>query len=266
MPYARRAGLRLYWEISGKHDAPAILLIRGLSRSSSYWYDLRPLLEPRFRVLVMDNRGVGRSDAPGPGFTTADMADDVAAVLHQSGVHRAHVFGISLGGMIAQQLALRHPGRVDRLVLGATTMGGRGAVPAPREAILGLLRAGRGTAADQIRLSTPWVLDAEAVARRPAVVDEWIAIAEREPRSRLAILGQLLAAAVHDTSEHLHRVRRPTLVVTGDRDRLIPMGNSDRIARAIPGSALHVLPGAGHDFPTEQPDEVARLLGEFTLP
>ncbi|MDQ3032440.1 MAG: alpha/beta hydrolase [Myxococcota bacterium] len=265
MPFARRAGLRLHWEISGLERGPAILMIRGLSRSSRYWYDLRPLLEPRFRVLVMDNRGVGRSDAPGPGFTTADMADDVAAVLHQSGVHRAHVFGISLGGMIAQHVALRHPGRVDRLVLGATTMGGRGAERAPHAAILGLLSAGRGTVADQIRVSMPWVLDAEAVARRPAVVDEWIAIAEAEPRNRLSVLGQLLAAAVHDTSDHLHRVRTPTLVVTGNRDRLIPMANSRRIASAIPGSTLQLLEGAGHDFPTERPDDVAHMLSEFLL-
>ena len=85
MPIATRRSIRLHWELSGNEKGPPLLLIRGLSRSSRYWYDLRPLLEPTFRVLVMDNRGVGRSSAPGPGFGTADMADDCAAVLDTLG-------------------------------------------------------------------------------------------------------------------------------------------------------------------------------------
>lgn len=211
----------------------------------------------------MDNRGVGRSDPTAAGFGTADMADDAAAVLDRSGVHRAHVFGISLGGMIAQQLALRHPGRVSSLVLGATTMGGKSAARPPRTAIFALLRAASGSVAEAIRLSTPWVLDAAFVERHPEIVDEWIAIAEGEPRHPFALLGQLLASLFHDTSEHIHRIRAPTLVVTGDRDRLIPMENSRQLATRIPGARLSILPGAGHDFPTERPGEVARLLTEF---
>jgi pimeloyl-ACP methyl ester carboxylesterase len=175
------------------------------------------------------------------------------------------VFGISLGGMVAQELALRHQGRVDRLILGATTMGGPSRSPAPREAILTFLQAGRMTVAEQIRATTPWVLDPDALARRPAIVDEWIAIAEREPRNKASLFGQLLAAATHDTSAHLHRVRHETLVITGDRDRLIPMANSEVIARTLPRARLRVLPGAGHDFPTERPDEVARILGDFLM-
>ena len=263
MPFATRAGLRFHWELSGNEAGPTLLLIRGLSRSSRYWYDLRPLLEPRFRVLVMDNRGVGRTDAPPPGFSTADMADDCAAVLNQSGVHRAHVFGISLGGMIAQHLALRHPGRVDRLILGATTMGGRRRAPVPLRAVLAFLQAARMSVAEQIRSTSPWVLDAEALARRPEIVDEWVAIAESEPRNKASLFGQLLAAGLHDASEHIHRIASPTLVITGDRDRLIPMRNSEDLARSIPGATLRILPGGGHDFPTEQPENVVRVIEEF---
>ncbi|UJR78488.1 alpha/beta fold hydrolase [Sandaracinus amylolyticus] len=266
MPFAIRRGVRLYWELTGNEAGPPLLLIRGLSRSSRYWYDIRPLLEPRFRVLVLDNRGVGRSDAPVPGFTTADMADDVAAVLAASGVHRANVFGLSLGGMIAQQLVLRHPGRVERLVLGATTMGGSGAHRTPSDAILGFLRTANVSVADQIRLTMKWAIDPDALARRPEILDEWIAIAESEPRNRLSLAGQLLAAGMHDTSEHLHRVRAPTMVVVGDRDRLIPPMNSHRIARTIPRARLEVLHGAGHDFTTERPAEVAALVSEFFAP
>jgi 3-oxoadipate enol-lactonase len=194
------------------------------------------------------------------------MADDCAAVLDASGVHHAHVFGISLGGMVAQELALRHPGRVDRLVLGATTMGGPQREPTPTAAVLTILRALRMPVDDQIRITAPWVLDAQAIARRPAIVDEWIAIAKSEPRYRRSIVGQLLAAAGHDTSQRLHRITAPTLVLTGDRDRLIPMGNSRQLASTIPGAKLELIAGAGHDFPAEQPEETARLLTAFLSP
>jgi len=263
MPHAVHRGLRFYYELSGREDAPAVLLIRGLSRSSRYWYDLRPHLERRARVLVMDNRGVGRSDAPGPGFGTADMADDVAAVLEASGVQRAHVFGISLGGMVAQQLALRHPSRVDRLVLAATTMGGRHAQRASVPAVLAMLRTARMSKADQMRHTAPWVLAPDVLASRPSIVDEWVALAESEPRNRLALLGQMLAGGLHDVSRDVHRIASPTLVLTGDADRLLPMGNSVLLAERIPGARLEVLPGAGHDFPTERPDEVSRRIADF---
>ena len=263
MPFAVHRGLRLFYELSGVPGAPAVLLIRGLARSSRYWFDLRPRLEGRCRLLVMDNRGVGQSDAPGPGFDTADMADDVAAVLAQSGVGRAHVFGISLGGMVAQRLAIRHPARVDRLVLAATTMGGPHAARAPFDAVWALLRAGRGGVEAQMRSTAPWVLSPDVLAAHPEIVDRWVELARSEPRHRRSLLGQLLAGARHDASRDVHRIEAPTLVLTGDADRLIPMGNSLLLAGRIPGARLEVLPGGGHDFPTEQPDEVASILGDF---
>ena len=121
----RPDGSRLYYEVGGR-GAP-LVLIRGLSRSSAYWFDFRDLLEQHRTVLVLDNRGVGRSSTPRGPWSTEDMADDVADVLRDSGVERADVFGISLGGMVAQHLALRHPHRVKRLMLACTTPGGRGA-------------------------------------------------------------------------------------------------------------------------------------------
>ena len=267
MPYAyrERGALRIHYELEGDPKGPPILLIRGLSRSSRYWYDVRPILAERgFRVLVVDNRGVGRTDSRGPGFSTADMADDVAAVLDQSEVHAAHVFGISLGGMIAMQLAIRHPGRVRRLVLGSTTFGGKERVPVPGEVIRDLVRSSRMSTSEAIRFTTPLTLDGEFLARRPEVIDEWIAIAESEKRDRLALLGQLVAAARHDASRDVRFIRSPTLVVTGDRDRLIPMDNSVRLSARIPGAELRVLSGAGHDFPTERPEETAALLEGWT--
>lgn len=255
------AGHRIYFEVGGA--GPPLVLVRGLARSSSYWLEVRALLERERTVIVLDNRGVGRSDTPPFPWSTEDMADDVAAVLRESGVQRADVLGISLGGMIAQHLALRHPHRVDRLVLACTTPGGRRARPTPRAAALALARATLMPVAEGIRFSAPWVLGEEALRARPEIVDVWVAIAEREPRSRAGVLGQLLAAARHDAWDLLPHLPHPTLCVTGDADRLIPPENSRLLAERIPRASLRILPGAGHDFPTERPDETVRVVGEF---
>lgn len=262
--FARRAGgPRIYYEVSGPEDAEPLLLIRGLARSSSYWLEFRDILERTRRLIVLDNRGVGRSDTPPAPWTTADMADDVALVLHESGVQRADVLGISLGGMVAQQLALRHPHRVRRLILCCTTPGGRDATKISPRAAWALVRAASMPFEEGLRASAPWVLSAEALAHRPEIVDIWIAIAASEPRSRTGVLAQLVAAAGHDASSLLHHIDHPTLVATGDADRLIAPANSELLAKRIPNASLRTLRGAGHDFPTERPDETARLVLDF---
>lgn len=260
MPFVTRPrGIRIWWEESGRKDGPPLLLIRGLSRSSRYWLELRPLLERTHRLVVLDNRGVGRSSAPLPGFTVEDMADDVGAVLREVGA--CHVFGISLGGMVAQHVALRHAAFVRTLALGATTFGGRDRVPVPARVIRSFLRTATMGTEEAMRFTAPLTLSRSFVAARPDVIDTWVRIALEEPRHKLALVGQLLAAARHDASAKVGALSMPVLVITGDDDTLISWENSRRLAERIPGSELVVLPGAGHDFPTERPDEVAALLG-----
>ncbi len=256
-------GHRLYYELGGPAGAPPIVLIRGLARSSSYWLELRERLVRERQVLVLDNRGVGRSDTPALPWRTEDMADDVASVLRASGVERADVFGVSLGGMIAQHLALRHPHRVRKLVLACTSPGGRGARSIAPAAALALARGAAMPFAEGIRNTAPWVLSDEARRQRPEIVDIWVAIAASEPRSRRGVLGQLLAAARHDTWALLPELEAPTLVLGGDADRLIPPENGELLAARIPNARLRQLRGAGHDFPTERPAETASILSDF---
>src|SRR5438128_2110773 len=123
MPYAIRDGTRIYWTETGAGDP--LLLIMGLGATHEWWYRLAPIVSERFRTIMHDNRGVGRSDVPPGPYSIADMADDAAAVLDAAGVDGAHVFGASMGGMIAQELVLRHPRRVRSLILGCTACGGR---------------------------------------------------------------------------------------------------------------------------------------------
>jgi pimeloyl-ACP methyl ester carboxylesterase len=137
MPFAERDGTRLYWEEAGSGDP--VLLIMGLGMNATGWWRTIPVLAEHHRVLAFDNRGVGRSDRPPGPYSVPMLADDAVAILDAAGEQSANVYGISLGGMIAQEVVLRHAGRVRRLVLGATTAGGNLGVPAG-EATLAFFR------------------------------------------------------------------------------------------------------------------------------
>ncbi|GAC1602071.1 MAG: alpha/beta hydrolase [Myxococcales bacterium] len=240
----------------------------GLSLSLRAWDRLPELLARHFHVLVFDNRGTGRSGRRGFAFHMRDLADDAAAVLRAAGVSAvqdgrggAAVFGISMGGMIAQELALRHPELVSRLILGATHAGWLRS----RKPSLGTVRDLLSSIAARDR-AKPEVVGRYLVspawqARHPRSAIEWIQRAERTTL-RFAI-AQLAAIVRHAAERRLAKVRVPTLVLTGDEDRLVPHQNSLRLAALIPGARLVVLRGAGHAFPLEREDEVVSALEQF---
>lgn len=265
MPYAKNADVSLYYEVHGDRGAPPIVMIRGLARSARFWLDFTSRMARSFRVVIFDNRGVGRSDKPLRPFSTRTMADDVEAVMNAVGLERAHIFGMSLGGMIAMRFALRHPERVDRLVLGCTTMGGRAAKKISVRTVATLLSAGRFSFADALEYTAPIVVTPKFLAERDDVIPAWRAIATSEPVPLHSNLLQLIAGAEHDVHREVKDIRARTLVMTGDADRLISAENSRRLAKEIPGAELVILPGAGHDFTTEQPEPSARALERFLL-
>ena len=258
MPVTTRAGHTIYYETHGEPSAPPLLLIMGLSLSMRAWDRLPELLAPHFRVLVFDNRGTGRSGRAGFAFHMRDLADDAAAVIEAAGVPAAHVFGISMGGMIAQELALRHPDRVRGLVLGATFAGWlRSKKPSLRTQLqLLLLNAGFVTPERMARV----VVSPEWHARNPTGALEWMRRAERT--SARFFVAQVAAIARHRTEKRLGQIRAPTLVITGTHDALVPPQNSALIARLIPGARLLELAGAGHAFPLEREQETVRALVE----
>jgi 3-oxoadipate enol-lactonase len=252
--------VRLHWEDSGG-SGPPVLLIMGLGMNATGWWRTIPVLA-EFRVLSFDNRGVGRSERlPGP-YTVAEMADDAVSVLDAAGVESAHVYGISLGGMIAQELALRHPSRVSALVLGATTAGGANLVPAS-EAVNAFVRLrAQMTAEHAVWASVP--INYAPRTRRDGghLIAEDIAQRLRYPVEPEYYSAQLAAAHGHDA--HVEDIRAPTLVVHGDEDVLIPVANGERLAELIPGAELSRWPGAAHLYFTDEPEidrYVARWLG-----
>ena len=258
MPFAINQGVRIYWEEVG--SGPPLLLIMGLGYSHEMWHRTTPLVSKHFRTILVDNRGVGRSDVPLGPYPIATMASDAAAVLDAAGVESADVYGISMGGMIAQEFALQNPKRVRSLVLGCTACGGPLAVRAKPEANQMLMARAKMTAEQAAEAAIPFVydpgtsrekIDEDLNVRRP-----WFPRAE-------AYSAQLQGILDWEAYSRLDQINTPTLVIHGENDLLVPPGNGELIANRIPGAKLVLIPNAGHIFTTDQPDTSQKAVSDF---
>ncbi len=247
----------LHWESHG--DGHPVLLIMGLGLSGGAWWRTVPVLSRYFRVITFDNRGVGRSKSLTYSYTTEAMADDAASVLDCAGIERASVYGISLGGMVAQQLALRHHRRVESLVLGATHAGGPRAVP-PEEEVLAFFRRRPDLPQEEATwASVPYNYGPACRRRHAGRIAEDVAQRLAHPFPADAYRAQLYAARFHNCLGRLSRIRVPTMIVHGRHDRLIPVANAELIAGRMPHAWLEILEHSGHLYPTEQPDIDERI-------
>lgn len=259
MPRVRVGEIELSYERSG--SGPPLLAIIGMSGTLLSWGEpfLGPLRE-HFEVIVYDHRGVGESSRMEAPFTTAELAGDAAGLLDALELDSVHVLGISMGGMVAQELALAGPERVRTLALGCTYCGGEGsrlASPAVAVRLAESLRSGDRERAIrtgwEICISPRFRDDAELYAAYHALV-------LRRRVARAVIMAQMGAIAAHDTSARLSRLQMPTLIVHGDADDLIPVHNAHVIAGHLPGARLEILEGAGHLFFWEEPLRSAELV------
>lgn len=258
MPYVNSDGAKIYWQEQGEGEP--ILLIMGLGCASDLWHRTVPELSLQYRTLLFDNRGVGRSDSPSAPYSIATMADDAAAVLEAAGVESAHVFGYSMGGMIAQELALRHPRRVRSLILGSTNCGGQNAVhPAP-EVLNVLMARGVANPVEAFWAITPFIYDASTPREK---LEEDLEVRSRAFPSRENYMAQLQAIMAWESHPRLNTINVPTLVIHGETDRLIPAENASIIAKAIPGAKLVKLAGASHIFTTDRPQEATEAILSF---
>lgn len=256
MPYTSNRGVRIYWEEEGRGDP--LLMIMGLGCCLRMWYSVRPALAQHFRLILFDNRGVGSSASPrGPHWIRA-MARDAAAVLDAAGVERAHVLGVSMGGMIAQEFALRFPPRVRKLVLGCTTSNGF-PVHADYRAIWTLLPKFGASREAQFKAMMPFLFQ-PGTPRERIEADAAVLRANFPPRS--AFLAQLAGILAWRSYRRLPRIQAETLVIHGLEDRLVPVRNARIVARRIPNSVLVLIPDANHMFPTDQPEaSMSAILG-----
>jgi pimeloyl-ACP methyl ester carboxylesterase len=233
----------LHWERTG--SGPPVLLIMGLGLSGGAWWRTAPVLARELEVITFDNRGVGRSLALFHAYSTAAMADDAVSVLDAADVERAHVYGISLGGMIAQQLALRHPDRVQSLVLGATHAGGSHA-QRPDPEVLDFLRRRLHMGHEEAAwTSVPFNYGRRCRAEHAERIEEDVAERLKNRFSAQAYRAQMWAASTHDTYGRLHRIRAPALVVPRARGQNDPGRERADPRRANPARAAHRAAGLG---------------------
>ena len=258
MPYTPDG--RVYWEEEG--PGHPLLMIMGLGFSLKMWRDVRPWLAPHFRVILFDNRGIGRSGIAWKPFSMADMARDAASVLDAAGVTSAHVIGFSMGGMIAQELALLYPDRVRKLVLGCTFCGGKQAVRATQEVERTLVGKVFQSRASRIAALPPILYDPHTPRDR---IELDLNLLRQNPPRVLTFLWQAAAIRQWGSYDRLPQITAPTLVIHGETDRLVPPENAKILADRIPGAKLVMLPEAGHIFPTDQPELSREELVRFLL-
>jgi 3-oxoadipate enol-lactonase len=272
MAIAPSRGAQIHYSVHGTRGLagargtptnPAVVLVQGLGLSSRFWFDVPDLLasdpaRPRF-VLALDNRGTGGSSKPGGVWTMGTMADDVVAVLDHAGVDAAFVVGISMGGMIAQHVALRHPSRVKGLVLIATTSSFLlGALPeaAALARLLSIPFGGPRAAKNLGRLLLPeskWPQARE-------IFRDWPSAMRDDPTTPGTFAAHLFAASTHLVTPRLKSLRCPAVVVAGSHDVLVPLRNAQVLAREIPGAELEIVAETGHAVFAEDRDLVRRMV------
>ena len=242
---------------------PWMGLVQGLGFDRTGWAPVVDGLADHFALLLVDNRGSGGSDPPADGLRVADMAGDVIAVMDDAGVDRAHLVGISLGGMIAQEVAIGYPDRVLTLVLAATTPGWPYAYPMPSGTVALLARSGRLPAEEALRRNVENALGAGTVRDRPDVADRLVAN-QRSGPGAAGWQAQLTAGARFGSTRQ-GAITAPTLVLHGTDDKVVDPRNARLLSGRIPGARLSMLPGRGHLFFWEDPDGFVRDVTGFAL-
>ena len=255
--------IEMYYEEHGEGEP--LLLIMGLAADSRAWIFQLPDFSPHYRTIIFDNRGVGRSSKPAGPYTIAAMADDTAGLMNAIGLHRAHVVGVSMGGMIAQELTLRHPAKVRSLALACTYPEPDADVARQRQETVSQLGGSigadgkisiDGAAFDPMaffQTLIPNVFNVEFIMNElPKLMQIFGGVMEYG-FSLEGLLAQVDAVTSHQTTDRLRDIRVPTLVITGDADRLVAPANSDILAREIPGAKLVKISGGSHGFNFETP-------------
>lgn len=256
MAFLENQGARIYWDEQGKGEP--VLLIMGLGYPSYLWHRTRPTLNERYRTIALDNRGSGQSDAPPGPYSIPLMASDAAAALDAAGADSAHVFGLSMGGMIAQEFALQYPARVRSLILGCTAPGGPSAVRAEKRVTDTLTARDKGFE-ELTQAMRPFVYDSST----PDRIEEDLAIRRKWFPRPEAYMAQLQAIFAWEAYRRLDKITASTLVIHGETDQLVPAGNGRLIASRIAGSKLVMLPHASHIFTTDQPEASRKAIMEF---
>ena len=264
MPTVKANDINIYYEIHGEGEA--LILIMGYGGSSEWWFRQIPIFSREYRVVTFDNRGTGRSDKPDITYSMETMAADITGLLETIGIDAAHIYGVSMGGMIAQHFALSYPEKVISLILGCTTCGGPHSIMPDAEAMTVLFdmeRMNRLAPEEAAKEVLPFLYGQEFIDNNPDIIEQGIAKMTEYVTPIHGYMRQAEAIMGHDTYDRLPNIKAPTLVISGDADRLVPVENSRLLASRIPNAELVTLENAGHGFCVEAADEANKAVLDF---
>ncbi len=266
--FARNGPVRIAFEVrddSAPREAPWLVLLHGLGYGRRGWGPVVHLVAEHFRVVLVDNRGIGDSDVPEGPYTAGDMASDVVAALDEARIDRAHLLATSLGGMIAQEVACRYPERVERLVLVASTPGGEAAYPIPERTLQLIADMRRLEPRELLRRAVENACHDDTVKNRPRLVEQIVDSRLEEAQDPDGWRAQAAAGVAYQVDDRLASIQAPTLVLHGDGDHVVDPRNADLLVAQIPSARRVHLPGTGHLAYWEDPDRFAREVIDFLL-
>jgi len=261
MPTVKVKDIQIYYEVHGQGEP--LVLIMGLGANANGWDMQTPTFSREFQVVAFDNRGSGRSDKPDSRYSTRLFADDTAGLMDALGIASAHVYGMSMGGLIAQELVLNYPQRVRTLVLGATSCGGQEGVDASPETLALMVSVSNLGPEEAAEKGLVLLYTDEFIARkREKLIARALAQADLRP-SPEAFARQLQAIIRHRTYDRLPQIGCPTLIIAGTEDKILPVENSRILAERIPGAELVILPKVGHGYVVECAKEANAIVLDF---
>jgi 3-oxoadipate enol-lactonase len=261
MQHASVNGIRVAFDLRGTGEP--VVMIHGAQGDQTMFNDMAASFARHYRVLTFDQRGSGLSEKPDMDYTIGLLADDTAALMDHLGIPAAHIIGVSMGGTIAQEFALRHPTKVISLVLGCTTAGGPKAVRIGGSAFSAAYAAEPMSAEERGRALAEAAFTKRYLEQHPEIIPAMIEARRQRPIDPVALDHRLKAVLNHDAYNRLPEIKRPTLVITGRDDALIAWENSQILADRIPGAKVVVLESAGHCFWLEQPQLSNEAISQF---
>lgn len=264
MPQIKAGSININYDTFGAGEP--LLLIMGFGMPGIAWLPSLPMLAG-FKCIYFDNRGTGLSDKPEGTYTVEQMADDASNLLKALNIPKAKVFGVSMGGMIAQELTLRHPEQVEKVVLGCTTSGGPEAKMAAPEIAIKLVEGTKLMASNPeqgLDIILPLLYPEEFSKAHPEIKQMMIAAMKMMPATPTDSVDRTIAGIMtFNAADRLGQIRCPVLIVHGDKDLLIPPENAQLLKKAIPKAEVFMIPNAGHAFQAADPVGIHQRIVQF---
>jgi pimeloyl-ACP methyl ester carboxylesterase len=262
MPHQTVNGIKIYYEEQGKGEP--LILINGLAFPMDLWFAQIRELSKDFRVIALDNRGIGRTDQPDEEYSIAMMASDTVGLLKALGIEKSHVAGLSMGGFISQEIALSYPDVVNRLILIATGMGGGRSAELGRPFWEKAAAAISGKLPEQVyRIDLTLMTAPGFVEKHSDILDQAVSLRMKNPQPLHAFLRQFAAANVFNINNRAQNITQPTLIILGKDDPIFPIPLAEDYQKTLPKAKMIIYENCGHAILLEKPDQLSRDIREF---